>query len=51
MHLLDHILKPLYSYQSYLFTETPHGFACLIITVPIFLGRVFEILKAAYMSL
>ena len=31
--------------------EIPHGFACLIITVPVLLGKDFEIVKAAKISL
>ena len=29
-----------------MFIETPHGFACFIITVPVFLGSDLEIIKA-----
>ena len=35
----------------FLFIETPHGLACFTITVPVFLGNVFEIVKAENMSL
>ena len=31
--------------------DAPQGFACLMITVPIFLGKVFDIDKAANISL
>ena len=31
--------------------DTPHGLACLTITVPLFFGKVFDILKAANISL
>ena len=34
-----------------LFIETPHGLACFTITVPIFFGNDFEIVKAEKMSL
>ena len=34
-----------------LLIETPHGFACLTITVPLFLGNDFEIVKAENISL
>jgi hypothetical protein len=31
--------------------ETPHGFACFTITVPVFFGSDFEIVKAENISL
>ena len=31
--------------------ETPQGFACFRITVPVFFGKLFEIVKAEKMSL
>ena len=32
-------------------TDTPHGFACFTITVPVFFGKDFEIVNAAKISL
>jgi hypothetical protein len=37
--------------KLFLFIETPHGFACFTITVPVFLGSDLEIIKAENMSL
>ena len=51
-HLLDHKLELIYNIQFYSFKiDTPQGFACLIITTPIFFGRDLEIVNAAKISL
>ena len=39
------------SLLDFFFIETPHGFACLTITVPIFFGKDFEIVSAEKISL